>query len=53
MNVLNLVMKKYCVSNVNRSFEKHDFEIETEIAGHATGFIATYDSGLDGPAIGF
>ncbi len=30
-----------------------DFEIETEIAGHATGFIAAYDSGLDGPAIGF
>ncbi|MBX8358421.1 amidohydrolase, partial [Staphylococcus aureus] len=33
--------------------KEHDFEIETEIAGHATGFIATYDSGLDGPAIGF
>ena len=24
--------------------KEHDFEIETEIAGHATGFIATYDS---------
>ncbi len=33
--------------------KEHDFEIETEIAGHATGFIATYDSDLDGPAIGF
>lgn len=29
------------------------FEIETEIAGHATGFIATYDSEQEGPSIGF
>lgn len=33
--------------------KENDFSIETEIAGHATGFIATYDSGVDGPAIGF
>jgi amidohydrolase len=29
------------------------FEIETDIAGHATGFIARYDSGKEGPTIGF
>lgn len=29
------------------------FEIETDIAGHATGFIATYDSDMTGPVIGF
>ncbi|WP_283589432.1 M20 family metallopeptidase [Staphylococcus nepalensis] len=32
---------------------KHGFEVETNIAGHATGFIARYDSGLTGPTIGF
>ncbi len=31
----------------------HDFEVETDIAGHATGFIARYDSGIEGPTIGF
>ncbi|MDM7863501.1 M20 family metallopeptidase [Staphylococcus borealis] len=31
----------------------NDFEIETDIAGHATGFIATYDSGQEGPTIGY
>ncbi|MDN9006697.1 amidohydrolase, partial [Staphylococcus aureus] len=35
------------------SLKEHDFEIETEIAGNATGFIATSDSVLDGTAIGF
>lgn len=29
------------------------FEIETDIAGHATGFIATYDSEREGPTIGY
>ncbi|HLR18801.1 MAG TPA: M20 family metallopeptidase [Staphylococcus sp.] len=29
------------------------FDVETDIAGHATGFIARYDSGLEGPTIGF
>ena len=29
------------------------FEIETDIAGHATGFIATYDSERKGPTIGY
>ncbi|MFH4905932.1 M20 family metallopeptidase [Staphylococcus cohnii] len=33
--------------------EKHDFEVETNIAGYATGFIARYDSDIDGPTIGF
>src|SRR5699024_11065599 len=32
---------------------KHAFEVETNIAGHATGFIARYDSGLTGPTSGF
>lgn len=31
----------------------HHFEVETDIAGHATGFIASYDSNKPGPAIGF
>ena len=31
----------------------HDFDVETDIAGHATGFIARYDSGIEGPTIGF
>lgn len=29
------------------------FEIETDIAGHATGFIARYESKKEGPTIGF
>lgn len=29
------------------------FDIETDIAGHATGFIATFDSGKEGPTIGY
>ncbi|SCT36589.1 metal-dependent amidase [Staphylococcus cohnii subsp. cohnii] len=33
--------------------EKHGFEVETNIAGYATGFIARYDSDIDGPTIGF
>lgn len=33
--------------------KENDFEIETDIAGHATGFIATYDSGKEGPTIGY
>lgn len=32
---------------------QHGFEIETNIAGHATGFIANYDSGQPGPTIGY
>ncbi|MDK9853047.1 M20 family metallopeptidase [Staphylococcus equorum] len=31
----------------------HDFDVETDIAGHATGFIARYDSSIEGPTIGF
>lgn len=31
----------------------HEFEIETDIAGHATGFIASYESDKPGPIIGF
>ncbi|WP_426428303.1 M20 family metallopeptidase [Staphylococcus equorum] len=31
----------------------HDFDVQTDIAGHATGFIARYDSGIEGPTIGF
>ena len=31
----------------------YEFEIETDIAGHATGFIASYDSNKPGPTIGF
>lgn len=31
----------------------HDFDVETDIAGHATGFIARYASGIEGPTIGF
>ena len=33
--------------------EKHGFDVETNIAGYATGFIARYDSDIDGPTIGF
>ncbi len=34
--------------------KEHDFrKIKNRDCWHATGFIATYDSGLDGPAIGF
>ena len=31
----------------------NDFEIETDIAGHATGLIATYQSEKEGPTIGY
>lgn len=31
----------------------NDFEIETDIARHATGFIATYQSEKEGPTIGY
>ncbi|MCI2902253.1 M20 family metallopeptidase [Staphylococcus hominis] len=31
----------------------NEFEIETDIAGHATGFIATYQSEKKGPTIGY
>ncbi|WP_145411866.1 M20 family metallopeptidase [Staphylococcus haemolyticus] len=33
--------------------KENDFDIETDIAGHVTGFIATYDSGQEGPVIGY
>lgn len=33
--------------------KENDFDIVTDIAGHATGFIATYDSGQEGPVIGY
>ncbi|WP_053035676.1 M20 family metallopeptidase [Staphylococcus haemolyticus] len=33
--------------------KENDFDIETDIAGHATRFIATYDSGQEGPVIGY
>lgn len=33
--------------------KENDFDIETDIARHATGFIATYDSGQEGPVIGY
>ena len=33
--------------------KENDFDIETDIAEHATGFIATYDSGQEGPVIGY
>lgn len=33
--------------------DSNDFEVETDIAGHATGFIARYESDLPGPTIGF
>ncbi|WP_285491318.1 M20 family metallopeptidase [Staphylococcus haemolyticus] len=33
--------------------KENDFDIETDIAGHATGFIATCDSGQEGPVIGY
>ncbi|GEQ06680.1 M20 family metallopeptidase [Staphylococcus gallinarum] len=32
---------------------RHNFEVETDIAGHATGFIAKYDSSKPGPTIGY
>ncbi|PTK54367.1 M20 family metallopeptidase [Staphylococcus haemolyticus] len=33
--------------------KENDFDIEMDIAGHATGFIAKYDSGQEGPVIGY
>lgn len=33
--------------------KENHFEIETDIAGHATGFIAAYEADKPGPAIGF
>lgn len=33
--------------------KQHDFEVTRDIAGHATGFIATYQSDKPGPRIGF
>ncbi|MFU0762518.1 M20 family metallopeptidase [Staphylococcus pasteuri] len=35
------------------TLKANGFEIETDIAGHATGFIATYESDKEGPVIGF
>ncbi|WP_251518189.1 M20 family metallopeptidase [Staphylococcus sp. Marseille-Q6910] len=32
---------------------EQDFKVETDIAGHGTGFIARYDSELPGPTIGY
>ncbi|MCG7339984.1 M20 family metallopeptidase [Staphylococcus sp. ACRSN] len=32
---------------------RHNFEVETDLAGHATGFIAKYDSMKPGPTIGY
>lgn len=34
------------------TLKANGFEIETDIAGHATGFIATYESDKEGPVIG-
>ena len=33
--------------------KRHDFDVKRDIAGHATGFIATYQSEKPGPKIGF
>lgn len=33
--------------------KENGFDIETDIAGHATGFIANYDSEKEGPTIGY
>ncbi|MCG3400197.1 M20 family metallopeptidase [Staphylococcus massiliensis] len=33
--------------------DSEGFDIEKDIAGHSTGFIATYDSNKEGPTIGF
>ncbi|RIL72867.1 M20 family peptidase [Staphylococcus devriesei] len=33
--------------------KENDFNIESDIAGHATGFIATYNSEKEGPTIGY
>lgn len=38
---------------LTEALTQHGFEIETNIAGHATGFIANYDSGQPGPTIGY
>ncbi|NWK83312.1 M20 family metallopeptidase [Staphylococcus sp. GSSP0090] len=38
---------------LTETLTQHGFEIETNIAGHATGFIANYDSGQPGPTIGY
>lgn len=38
---------------LTETLTQHVFEVETNIAGHATGFIASYDSGQTGPTIGY
>lgn len=38
---------------LTETLTQHGFEVETNIAGHATGFIASYDSGQTGPTIGY
>ena len=46
-------MKKFSRLERIDKLKENDFDIETDIAGHATGFIATYDSGQEGPVIGY
>lgn len=38
---------------LTETLTQHGFEVETNIAGHVTGFIASYDSGQTGPTIGY
>ncbi|MDC6328094.1 M20 family metallopeptidase [Staphylococcus auricularis] len=38
---------------LSEQLSNHGFEVETDIASHGTGFIARYDSGKEGPNIGF
>ena len=46
-------MKKFSrLETLIDKLKENDFDIETDIAGH-TGFIATYDSGQEGPVIGY
>lgn len=35
------------------NLKEHNFEVERDIAGHSTGFIATYDSEIEGPTISY
>ncbi|TDM00783.1 M20 family metallopeptidase [Macrococcus carouselicus] len=43
----------FASAELSSLLEKNDFHVERDIAGHATGFIATYQSKKEGPVIAF
>lgn len=46
--------QEYFASKIlQEKLSENNFEIVSNIAGHDTGFIASYDSGIEGPSIAF